>query len=225
MDLNLREKLILLFHHEMKDKFCITDYRFDTAFIGAMLFELWLLEKIEIIDDKIKCVSNKSGLSKELKEMYLKIKSKDKQKKISYWVVKLLTKSEKYRKITVKEMSEKGLLELQEKKYLFFFTKQITHLPNPTVREEIVNKLRSCLLEETPASFDDLALIGLVDATNVYRLISNVKGECPLMKEKYISLVAEKSVGRGVSEVINQVKTALFSTYTSSMPTSTCSGR
>ncbi len=120
MELNLREKLILLFHHELKDKFCINDYRFDTALIGAMLYELILLKKIEIIDDMIKCVGKKDGLSKDLKDMLSRIKSKEKQKKVSFWVVKFLTKSEKYRKIIVNSMCEKGLLEITEKRHLIF---------------------------------------------------------------------------------------------------------
>lgn len=225
MELNLREQLILLFHHELKDKFCINDYRFDTAFIGAMIFELIELGKIEIKDDKIKCISKKDGLSKDLKEMYLKIKAKENNKKISYWVDKLLVKSEKFRKCTVKDMSQKGLLELSEKKYFWFFTKQTTHINDSKIREDIVNRLRACLLDDAPPTYYDLALIGLIDATNVYRLISNIKGECPKMKEKYIEMLGGKSERLGVSEVIASVSNALFISYTASLPKPTCSGR
>lgn len=225
MELNLREKLILLFHHELKDKFCINDYRFDTAFIGAMLYELVVLKKIEIQDDLIKCVGKKDGLSKELKDMYARMKSKKSDKKISYWVVKLLTKSEKYRKTTLKSMTEKGLIEIVEKKYLLFFKKQTTHLTNPVVREEIVEKLRACLLDNVPASFDELAIISIIDAANVYRLISNIKGECPRMKEKYEYLLMDNFVGDFASDIILKIKNALFYTYNSYNPSARCSGR
>ncbi len=225
MDLTLREKLILLFHHELKDKFCINDYRFDTAFIGAMLYELVLLKKIEIQDDFIKCIGKKEGLSKDLKDMFSRIKSKDSEKKISYWVVKLLTKSEKYRNRTVASMCEKGLLEISEKKYLLFFKKKTTHLINPEEREKIVNKLRLCLLESEPATFDDLALISIIDAANVYRLISSIKGECPRMKEKYEYLIMDNVLGSGITDLILKIKNALFYTYNSYNPAARCSGR
>ena len=122
-------------------------------------------------------------------------------------------------------MIEKGLLEITEKRHLLFFKKKTTHLVNPIEREGIASKLRACLLDNAPASFDELALISIIDSANVYRLISNVKGECPRMKEKYEYLIMDNVVGSVTTDVILKVKNALFYTSNSYNPSARCSGR
>ena len=73
MKLTLREKLVLLFHHELKDRFNLNDYRFKTTFAGAMLFELLEMKRLDIVDGKLVTLANSKGLSKDLKKVYKKV--------------------------------------------------------------------------------------------------------------------------------------------------------
>ncbi|MDD2345891.1 MAG: GPP34 family phosphoprotein, partial [Bacteroidales bacterium] len=170
MKLTLREKLVLLFHHELKDKFSLNDYRFDTTFAGAMLFEMLELKCLNITQGKLIVIGNSKSLSKDLKKVYKKIKSKVKPKKVCYWVALLSENSKKYRKYILKQMSKEKLLTIEKKRYLFFFEKEITHLLIPDLREEIVNDLRAVLMEDKKPTYDEMALICLIDSADVYRL-------------------------------------------------------
>ncbi len=96
---------------------------------------------------------------------------------------------------------------------------------NHEERNQIFHKLRACLLEDVPANFEELALISIVDAANVYRLISNVKGECHRMKEKYESLLTDNVAGNSATDLILKIKNALFHTYNSYDPETICAGK
>lgn len=222
MKLTLREKLVLLFHHELKDRFNLNDYRFKTTFAGAMLFELLEMKRLNIVDGKLVTLANSKDLSKDLKKVYKKIQAKDKPKKVCYWVAKFSENSEKYRKYILKKMSSEGLLTIEKKRYLFFFEKEITHLLKTDLRDQIVNELRAVLMEEKRPNYNEMALICLIDAADVYRLISNVRGECPKMRRKFKALVGEEAAGQGVTEALEMVQSAIFNSLVENNDSASC---
>lgn len=222
MKLTLREKLVLLFHHELKDRFSVNDYRFDTAFAGAILFELIALKQLEISKHKLVAIGSAKGLSKDLKEVYKLIEKNEKHKKVCYWVAYISERAKNFRNATLKQMAKEGLLSVEIKRSFLFFTKETTHLHDSSIRQEIFQDLRAVLLDGKKPSFDELALICLIDSADVYRLISNVKGECPKMKEKFKALVGEDVAGQGVTEAVEMVNSAVFTALYSDAGSSSC---
>lgn len=222
MKLTLREKLVLLFHHELKDRFSVNDYRFDTAFAGAILFELIALKQLEISKHKLVTIGNAKGLSKDLKEVFKLIEKNEKPKKVCYWVAYISERAKSFRNATLKQMAKEDLLTVEKKRSFFFFTKETTHLNNSAIRQEVFQDLRAVLLDGRKPTYDEMALICLIDSADVYRLISNVKGECPKMKEKFKALVGEEAAGQGVTEALEMVNSAVFTALYSDTGSASC---
>ena len=164
LDLNLLDKLFLLALDDGKGTFVSDSEVFGYCIAGAILFELSIKERIQIVENKVKIV-NKEKLNDEVLDYCLEIISDSKKdRKINHWIETIGYKEGSLRKKVLNKLISLEILEEKENKILWVFTIK-KHPTKNVLPENILRKrLNDIIVNKTKAELDEIMIISLVDS-------------------------------------------------------------
>lgn len=179
LDLNLLDKLVLLALDDEKGTFVSNSMVFGYCIAGAVLFELSIKERIQIVENKVKIVKEEK-LNDEVLDYCLEIISDSKkERKVNYWIERIGNKVSSLQKMVINKLISLEILEEKENKILWIFTNKKYPTKNGLPENLIRERLNNIITNELKADMDEIMIISLVDS-------------CGLNKEVYGKVVAKE---------------------------------
>jgi hypothetical protein len=178
-DLNLLDKLVLLALDDERGTFVSDSMVFGYCIAGAVLFELSIKERIQIVENKVK-LANKEKLQDEVLDYCLEIiANSKKERKVNHWIEAIGNKEGALRKKVLDKLISLEILEEKENKILWIFTNKKYPTKNELPENIIRKRLNDIILNESKAEMDEIMIISLVNS-------------CGLNKEVYGKSIAKK---------------------------------
>ena len=209
--LNLMEELLLLALDDEKGKIlssssCALPY----GLRGALLLELFLTEKIDIVDKKI-VVIDKSNTGNEVLDNGLNIiDTYHKQKTVKFWITKLMSQMKELRKDLLNELITKGILEQQDKKVLLVIPATRYPTKNPVIENRVRKRIIGIVLHDEQLDERSSMLISLINACELIKEVfpkANLKDA----KKKIKNIIQDEKVGKAItSQVSDEIMTAVM---------------
>ena len=178
-NLNLIDKLVLLALDDEKGTFVSDSTVFGYCIAGAVLFELSIRERIQIIDNKVQ-ITNNEKLNDEALDYCLQIISDSKKERnVKHLIEAIGNKEGVLRKKALDKLISLEILEEKENKILWIFTNKKYPTKNELPEKTIRQRLHDIIINESKAEMDEIMMISLVDS-------------CSLNKEVYGKGIANK---------------------------------
>ena len=201
--LNLMEELLLLALDDEKGKIissssCALPY----GLRGALLLELFLAEKIDVVDKKI-VVINKNNTGNEVLDNALNIiNTYHKQKTVKFWITKLTSKMKELRKDLLNQLITKGILEQQDKKVLWVIPATRYPTKNPVIENRVRKRIIGIVLHNDKLDERSSMLISLINACELIKEVfpkDNLKDA----KKKIKNIIQDEKVGKAITSQIS----------------------
>lgn len=193
-DLNILDKLILLALDDEKGTFVSDSMVFGYCIAGAILFELSIKERIQIIENKVR-ITNNEKLNEDVLDYCLEIiANSKKERKVNHWIETIGNKEDKLRKKVLDKLISLEILEEKENKILWVFTNKKYPTKNELPENIVRMRLNDILINRSKAEMDEIMIISLVDA-------------CGLNKEVYGKEIA-KQKSKEIKSIVKDYKFA-----------------
>lgn len=203
-ELSLLESLHLLAIEDKKGHFVADGTAFPYCLGGAILLELTLMDKIEVVADKVVVKNHELPKDALLSELFSLISKGKKNKSLRYWIERFGNKWRKIRKVTVESLISKGIVAKKDSKILWVIPNTKYPTTNPTPELNLRKRLTSILKKTESGSVKDIMLISLVDTCNLNREVYG-KEQAKLYKKAIKELLTNNqqlaTVGKTVKEV------------------------
>jgi hypothetical protein len=211
----LHEELFLLAINEQKGRiYQSVEPQLLYGLSGAILSELVLAGKIGI-DDKKHLISLDPNPTGEalLDEALQKINEKQRQRKSSYWVSHLAEGLKKLQSRVGKSLVEKRILTREEKRFLWVIPYEEYPQIDASAKYWIKQNLRTLVLTQAEGKSHEVALLGLVRASNLLEFVFTTD-ELKIARKKIDQLTIKDEIGNGVRETIDAIEAASLAAAT-----------
>ena len=212
---NTAKRFLILIQHPEKSTFLVSDQIRKVGLIGSILLDLSINKNIDIVTGKLKVNSTESNLPKTHKQILEQISNSRKTKKIKTWISRFSRQSGKYQKEILDALEAQGLIKIEHKKFLFFKYYK-TRLINNKLREEIISEIRDIVFNEKQIDNEKAAILGLIEACKLHKVICMDKKEIRICKSKLKDIIKSNSISQGVDKVIKEMQAAIIAVVVSS---------
>jgi hypothetical protein len=203
-ELSLLESLHLLAIEDKKGHFLPDSIAFPYCLGGAALLELSLLDKIEVVGNKVIVKDHHLPKDALLSQLFSLILNKNKAKSLRYWIEVFGNKSRKIRRTTVESLISKGILSKKDSKILWVIPNPKYPTANPTPELNLRKRLTNIITTNELGSIKDIMLISLVDTC---KLNSEVYGkkQAKLYKNAIKKLLTDNRQLTEVGKTVKQI--------------------
>jgi hypothetical protein len=214
--LNLMEELLLLALREKGEKgrvkFTGVDLRYGLA--GAALTELSLQSKIEWDKHKqVRVLDKTLGPDPLLNDILAELGKMRKPKSLSYWINALGENGKLYQKQIIANLVTKGFLQVEAGRYLWVIPYQVYTQSNASAKYQVKQRLRAVVLAGEKHDEYAVALLGLVQASDLLDHVFTVD-EIKSARKRVQTIVQDDAIGSAVAEVLQDIASAASSAAT-----------
>jgi hypothetical protein len=203
MDLNLPEKLFILSVEDDQGQVTASikkTLRFGLA--GALLADLALANKIHLEDERLALTDPTPTGDNLFDEVLAAIAAGGKARKLSRWVNTLGDKQ------IVKQVAERlagrNVIRIEKKRYSWIIPYELYPQVNASTKFWVKQHLRGVVLAEEKAAAADIALLSLLNACRLLRLVFT-RDERKAASKKVDQLVEGESFGEAVLELLADI--------------------
>lgn len=209
--LTLVEEVLLLTLHDKDGSFVsVPAFSLEYALSGAILMDLALQDRIDTDLDKLMIVDRTPTGDDLLDPVLERIADTPEPLSTQEWLNALALDTHPIKEHALRRLVERGILERQEKKFLWVFgQRRYPVIDNKEQREAKLRILGILLSDEIPSSRDTV-LIALADACALFESI--------LSREEYLSIgdriqqVARMDlIGQAMNQMIHEMRRAVSS--------------
>jgi hypothetical protein len=211
MDLNTAEKFLLIALHPDKSRYLIPEHRLNSGLLGSIFFDLTMEGKIEIKDKRIVSRSPYTNISKAHNLILGRIATSKRNKRIKTWISNIAWNSQKYRHIILHDLVFKGLVRLEERRFLIIPYKR-AYVINSKLRTSLIEDLRDDILENRSVDNKTASILGIIDACKMQKILSPDKGTHKIMKTNLKEMVKKDAVAMEVRTVIEEMQAVVVAT-------------
>lgn len=223
MNLNLVDKLTLLALDDDKGTVVANTMMFPYALASAIILELALLNRIEIVDKKVKVIDVASTNEPIVDAHFEKIKTSSKERTIKHWVQNFGTKGSKIKNASIEKMVSADILSKVEGKILWVFTTHKYPTQNPEPELDLRKKLTEIIAEEAQANLEELILLNLVVSSDLVKEVFgpvNVKETKAKIKELAQHSASAKSMHKAIKTIHDELMMVVMLVATTVVVTS-----
>lgn len=180
------------------------------ALAGALLMELAFADRIDTDPDTLKVVNTNPTGDPLLDETLERLQKADSQKNTEYWLNELSWNTRDLQERTLKQLVDKGVLKVEDRKVLWVFASRRYPLINDREVREVRDRLRELILKRDLPDPRDAVLISLVLACSLFDEIFT--GEELERTMPWITKLAKLDlIGREVNQSIHKIFLAIAS--------------
>lgn len=221
MELNLYEHFMLLALDNKKGKYLIDSLSLNYSLAGAILFEMVLLEKLDIKDKRISVKNPVPTGNFVIDETLRLIRKKGNRKKIKRYVNILGSRANRFKKSIIKDLLKHGIIKKVRKKFLGLipYTRypEINSKPEKNLRDQ----LHKIIFGEAKPDERYVMLLSLIDSCKLLRLLYPDKKTHKEARKRIEGITKEFEISEAVSQTIKEVRAAIVaSTVSASVVTS-----
>ena len=212
-DLILPEKFLLLAHHPRKGKF--TDSRMSADYvkygvIGAIFLDLSLAGAIDLENKVIRVKGKKEGLYPEAEEILQRMQKSQKPRKAKYWIRKMGSRGNRYKKRMLQRMEDQRLIRIEKKKFLGLIPYQKTYLLKPDQRHKMLLRLRNIVMGRQKADNEEAMLLGMIQACRIHKILVQQKGEQKKIRQALKQFIEENPIAGAVDQTLREIQSAIL---------------
>lgn len=215
MELNTAEQFLVLIHHPEKKGYLAPQQVRNTGLTGSILLDLASEDKISLENGRIKANSLKTNLSPAHQLVLEKIFRTERQKKIKNWIAIFNRTPSKYYKPVITGLDRKGLIRIEQRKFLFI-SYITTRLINNRVREDIIKEAREVIFRKKPVDDKTAPVLGLIAACRIHRTVCRDRSELKTCRARLKEITKDDGISRGVATVISETQAAVMVAMTAS---------
>lgn len=210
MEYSLAEQFVVITLHPEKGRQAIGDIQFRYSLTGAFLMEYFTMGEFTIENKRlIGAFSNNGEVVHDL--FADKIMASQRNKRISTWISSLTNKSRIIKNEVMKSLEKKGIITIEQKRFLNIIPYKRYWFRESGTRNGIIELLRNILLYEKQPGVKEMMLLGLIEASCSYKMLSRERGEAKLMRKKNKLLLQGDILAKEISETIKQLQAAITS--------------
>ena len=216
MNLSTIEKFLLLAHHPKKGKFISSLTYINTGFAGCVYLELALLDKISIKKRRVFVKNNDKPVRHPiLKEVLEDVKHRESPKTLKSCILSLYHKRSTYIWSYLEEMERKGLVRIENRKFLGFFPYKKSFLTNRAEQQSLISEFKFKISIPESLSIQDRALFGLIEACKLYpNLISKEFQGKELESHVKNNILDKTPIVNSIDDAVNQtIKITIATIY------------
>jgi len=210
MKLSIVEEFLLIALHPVKGRFIISDLHINYGIIGALLMEMSLENKISIENDRLILGKYRRIDNSIISEIISIIEKSGKARKIKYWVSRLSRKARTYKWSLLDGLELKGLVRVEDKRFLGFIPYKKCYLIDDKLRNQLVKQKKACILFRKELSNRNIVVLGLIEACQIYKAFSSDKSELKIMKKELKLIIKENPIADSVDKTIKELQSAVM---------------
>ncbi len=211
MELNTIEKFLLISHHPEKWWFKITQIHLKYGIAGAILLELALKKSIVLEESKIKVNPESKPEDKDypiFEEIVKTIELSRRLHKPKYWIQKFGRRSRKFKWAFLSGLEKNRLIHIKELKFLWIPYRR-AYLLDKHARVILITKLRDSLIYKKTKTEADIAILGLIEACKMYRVIEPDRSKRKVLRKELKEVIKESPISQILAATIKQIQTAI----------------
>jgi Golgi phosphoprotein 3 (GPP34) len=213
MDIPVSKLFIILALNPQKGRLAIDNINFRYTLTGALFMEYYEQEDFTTENMRIVPLFKKTG--EVVHDLFAsRIMNSKKNRKISFWIRRLTHKSRLIFREMINSMEKDNIIRTEHKKFLNIFPYKRYWLIDNRIRSNLIELLRGILLYGKKPGKNEIMLLGLVEASRAYRLLSHERGESKLLRKKNIEFLKGDLLSAEVSHVIREVHAAIITAVT-----------
>ena len=209
MDRSVAELFVILALNPEKGRIALNNISFRYSLTGAIFMDFHESGEIKIENKKvIPSFSKKNGDT--VHDLFAgKIMNSSGRWRISFWIRRLTNKSRLiFREIT-NSLAKEKIIRIEQKKFLNIIPyKRYWFIDNRT-RSSLIELMREILLYGKQPGKKEFMLLGLIEASDAYRLLARERGESKLLKKKNSELLKGELMTDEISRAIKEVQAAI----------------
>jgi len=187
MKLNLIEKFILIALSDEEGKFVTDSTYLKNGIAGAILLELVLESKIEMVDKKIHTIGDNPLENPFLHQTIQAIERSPKNESLPFWMSTLYANASKVKTAILDDMVNKGVLKKVKGKFLWLFSYYRYPTNNPLPEDKVRARLHDIINQTVKPEEEDLMLLNLIDVCS----LSHEAFRNPEDRQKFKHLLSE----------------------------------
>jgi len=223
-ELSIPEKFLIIAHHPDKGRFRISPIYLKYGLAGALLLEMSVEGNIHIENGKLtpgneeKLISGNEGKPGHpiLEDYSRKIRGADRSRHIRYWIRRFAMRSDHMKWQLLNGLEKKRILRIEHHKILGLIPLRSSHLMNKKLQYDLIREARNGIMQRGEAGEAQLALLGLVHACKMHRIIGRERSEIKVIRRKLKELLKESPIAEGVDQTIRQVQAAIIAAVATS---------
>ncbi|MCH8233266.1 MAG: GPP34 family phosphoprotein [Bacteroidetes bacterium] len=193
MELNLIEDFLLISLDDEKGRFILDTTYVDNGLAGAVMLELALNGKIELRDNRIHLINSDPLGNLILDQAMQAINNEKKDRKVSFWIGALNANASDIKHVTLKNLTEKGIISKQEGKTLWVFSYNKYPTKDALPENEVRSRLNNIVLDKMEPTPKCLMLLNLIDVCELSDEVFRTKEVRKAAKNKIRELTKSRS--------------------------------
>lgn len=221
MKLDTVEKFLLISHHPDKGCFILPWTNLSYGIIGAIFMEMSLQDKIDVDNNKLIVKNDSIFYNPIYSEVIINIRTSKKYRKFKYWIDYFSKKSNTYKWRFLFELEDRGIIKIEHKKFAGIIPYKKSYIIDKEIRSRLISQLKNTIIFSKELNNENYAIIGLIEACNMYKIISPFKSESKMLKTETKKILSETTVPSTIDISIKAVHEAILSAMVATILIST----
>jgi hypothetical protein len=170
--------------------------------VGSLLLDLILRDKLEIDNDNRVIGANAGNTGNEFLDRHLnEVLASSRPRTARFWVTRWRRRYRWFQPIVLQNLVDLGVLQRQEQRILGLFPTRRYFLTDESIQREIVQQVRTAVLEGIGLNSRMVALISLMQASHLTDAVFRPE-ERPEARSRIRAIAEGELVGKAVSKAI-----------------------
>ena len=210
---SIAEQFVILSLNPEKGRVSIDSIHFRYSLTGALLMDYLEREEFKVENKRVVWSFTMTGDA--IHDMFAeRIMNSSGNWKISFWIRRLTRKNRLVFREIISSLEKQRLISIEQKKFLGIFPYKRYWFLNNNVRTGMIERLREILLYGKQPGKKEVMLLGLVEASKAYRLLSREKGEAKILRKKNTEILKGDLISSEISQAIREVQAAIAASVT-----------
>jgi golgi phosphoprotein 3 len=209
MDIPVSKLFVILALNPEKGRIAVDNIHFRYSLTGALLMDYSNQVEFKIEDKRI--VPSFKNNGEALHDMIAdKIMNSRKNRRVSFWISRLTQKSRFIFREIINSLDKDNIIRIEHKKFLNIIPYKRYWFIDTRTRTSLIEVLRGILLYGKQPGKTEIMLLGLIEASRAYRLISRERGESKMLRKKNSEFLKGDQISTEISQIIREVQTAII---------------
>jgi len=222
MEFQVTKQFILISLNPSNGRISAKKTHFRYSLSGAILMDLFLNRELSYADKRISSFLKKNGDSVHDTIAEIMAGSSG-PKRVSYWISLLTRKRRVIFGEIIKTLSDIGLIQHEKKYFLNIIPINRYYVTDNGARTKIIEELRSILLFGKVSNDQQNMLIGLIKASESYRILVREPGDKRIIRRKCKEFMKTNPLATEVDKVLQEIQAAIITSIMLSVAAATAS--
>jgi hypothetical protein len=213
MVFSLAEQFVILSLNPEKGRISIDSIHFRYSLTGALMMDYLEREEFKVENKKVIPLFRTTG--DPVHDLFAeRIMKSSRNRKISFWVSRLTNKSRFIFREIISSLEKQGIIRTERKKFLGIIPYNRYWFIDKNPRTGIIENLRGILLYGKQPGKKEVMLLGLVETSRAYKLLSREKGDVKILRQQNSAILKGDVMSAEINQAIREVQAAIASSVT-----------